>query len=145
MSIAWAFEHREVHWIRNMNIRSDQMYYIVTTRASPLLSTANFSRINARICKCRTFPFHAVHFVLNAKTCRKPCLSKDMTIRPLLIMFNLTLSTEGYQRTETPDLFVNILDAIFIEASSWNSNFAAYGIWICEILVLFLHGRHSKD
>jgi hypothetical protein len=59
---------------------------------------------------------------------QKAVLSKDVTIRPLLIMFNLTLSTEGYQRTETPDLFVNILDAIFIEASSWNSNFAAYGI-----------------
>jgi len=76
---------------------------------------------------------------------QRAVLSKDVTIRLLLIMFNLTLSTEGYQRTEIPDLFVNILDAIFIEANSWNSNFAAYGIWICEILVLFLQGRHSKD
>jgi hypothetical protein len=32
---------------------------------------------------------------------------------------------EVYQRTEIPDLFVNILAAIFIEANSWNSNFAA--------------------
>jgi len=35
-----------------------------------------------------------------------------------------------YQRTVTPDLFVNILAAIFIDASSWKSSFAAYGIWI---------------
>jgi hypothetical protein len=33
--------------------------------------------------------------------------------------------TEVYQRTDIPDLFVNILAAIFIEANSWNSNFAA--------------------
>lgn len=49
------------------------------------------------------------------------------------------------QRTVMPDLLVNILDAMFIDASSWKSNLAAYGMWICEIFVLFLHGRHSKD
>jgi len=49
------------------------------------------------------------------------------------------------QRTDIPDLFVNILAAMFIEASSWKSNFAAYGMWICEILVLFLQGLHSND
>ena len=37
------------------------------------------------------------------------------------------------------------LVAMFIDISSWNSNFAAYGMWICEILVLFLHGRHSNE
>src|ERR1700712_4754917 len=34
---------------------------------------------------------------------------------------------------------------MFIDANSWKSNFAAYGMWICEILVLFLQGLHSKD
>lgn len=32
------------------------------------------------------------------------------------------------QRTEIPDLCVNILEAMFMDASSWKSNFAAYGI-----------------
>lgn len=44
-----------------------------------------------------------------------------------------------------PDLFVNILVAIFIAANSWKSNLAAYGMWIWEIFVLFLQGRHSKE
>ena len=34
---------------------------------------------------------------------------------------------------------------MFIDASSWKSNLAAYGMWICEIFVLFLHGRHSNE
>jgi hypothetical protein len=116
----------------------------LTRRASPLLSVTNFRCINTHICKCRTFPGHAGHFVPNARICREPCC-QDVTTRSLLIIFNLTFLKEDYQRTEIPDLFVNILAAIFIEANSWNSNFAAYGIWICEILVLFLQGRHSKD
>ena len=44
----------------------------------------------------------------------------------------------------TPLLSVNILVATFIAANSWKSNFAAYGITICAILVLFLHGLHSN-
>ena len=47
-------------------------------------------------------------------------------------------------RTEMPDLLVYILAAMFIEASSWKSSLAAYGMCTCEILVLFLHGRHSN-
>jgi len=53
--------------------------------------------------------------------------------------------SNSLQRMEMPDRLVNILDAIFMEASSWKSNFAAYGMWIWEILVLFLQGRHSKE
>lgn len=52
---------------------------------------------------------------------------------------------ENHQRIVTPDRSVNILAAIFIACSSWNSSLAAYGMWICAILVLFLHGRHSND
>lgn len=48
-------------------------------------------------------------------------------------------------RTEAPDLLVKSLAAMFIDCSSWKSNLAAYGMWICAILVLFLQGRHSKD
>ena len=48
-------------------------------------------------------------------------------------------------RTVTPDRSVKSLVAMFIEPSSWNSSLAAYGMWICEILVLFLHGRHSNE
>jgi hypothetical protein len=47
-------------------------------------------------------------------------------------------------RTETPDLLVYIRAAMFIDASSWKSSFAAYGMCTCEILVLFLQGRHSN-
>jgi len=47
---------------------------------------------------------------------------------PLIIHSYISPSTT--QRTEIPDLFVNILDAIFIDASSWKSNLAAYGMWI---------------
>jgi hypothetical protein len=32
------------------------------------------------------------------------------------------------QRTEIPDLLVNILDAMFIDANSWKSSLAAYGM-----------------
>lgn len=49
------------------------------------------------------------------------------------------------QRTEMPDRLVNMRVAIFIDANSWNRSFAAYGIWIWDIFVLFLQGRHSKD
>lgn len=35
--------------------------------------------------------------------------------------------------------------AMFMAASSWNRSLAAYGMWTCAILVLFLHGLHSKD
>lgn len=49
------------------------------------------------------------------------------------------------QRTEIPDRLVNILAAMFIDANSWKSSFAAYGMWIWEIFVLFLQGRHSND
>lgn len=45
----------------------------------------------------------------------------------------------------TPDLSVNILAAMFMDWSSWKRSFAAYGMCTCAILVLFLHGRHSKD
>lgn len=44
-----------------------------------------------------------------------------------------------------PDLFVYILAAMFIDASSWKRSLAAYGMCTCEILVLFLHGRHSNE
>lgn len=49
-----------------------------------------------------------------------------------------------HYRMLTPLLVVNILVAKFIAASSWNMSFAAYGMMICAILVLFLHGRHSN-
>jgi hypothetical protein len=65
-----------------------------------------------------------------------PCFSSQ---------FFFTLPPPLRQRTDIPDRFVNILVAIFIAASSWKSNLAAYGIWICETLVLFLQGLHSKD
>lgn len=45
---------------------------------------------------------------------------------------------------DTPDRSVNIREAMFIAASSWKSNFAAYGMNTCAILVLFLQGRHSN-
>ncbi|KAH0560025.1 hypothetical protein GP486_003460, partial [Trichoglossum hirsutum] len=47
-------------------------------------------------------------------------------------------------RAVTPDLFVYILAAMFMEASSWKSSFAAYGIWTCEIFVLLWQGLHSN-
>lgn len=47
--------------------------------------------------------------------------------------------------TDAPERSVYILAAMFIDCSSWNSSFAAYGMWTCAILVLFLQGRHSKD
>lgn len=47
-------------------------------------------------------------------------------------------------RIETPLRLVYILVAIFMLANSWNSSFAAYGIWTCAIFVLFLQGRHSN-
>ena len=53
--------------------------------------------------------------------------------------------TQTDYRTVIPERFVYILAAMFIDASSWKSSLAAYGMWICEILVLFLHGRHSKE
>jgi uncharacterized lipoprotein NlpE involved in copper resistance len=58
---------------------------------------------------------------------------------------SVTMEYDNGYRTVIPERFVYILAAMFIDASSWKSSFAAYGIWICEILVLFLHGRHSKE
>lgn len=51
----------------------------------------------------------------------------------------------GVYLTLTPDLLVNILAAMFIDANSWKSSFVAYGICTCEIFVLFLQGLHSND
>lgn len=34
---------------------------------------------------------------------------------------------------------------MFMEASSWKSNLAAYGMWIWEIFVLLWQGRHSNE
>jgi hypothetical protein len=39
-----------------------------------------------------------------------------------------SISPPNAQRTEIPDRLVNILDAMFIDASSWKSSLAAYGI-----------------
>lgn len=36
------------------------------------------------------------------------------------------------------------LGAMFIDISSWNKSFAAYGSRICEICVLFLQPLHSN-
>ena len=54
-------------------------------------------------------------------------------------------SNRAVYRTLMPDRFVYILAAMFIDASSWKRSLAAYGMCTCEILVLFLHGRHSND
>jgi hypothetical protein len=63
---------------------------------------------------------------------------------PTLVFFPVHTLPLTAQRIDIPDLSVNILAAMFMEANSWKSSFAAYGIWICETLVLFLQGRHSK-
>ena len=34
---------------------------------------------------------------------------------------------------------------MFMEASSWKSSLAAYGMWIWEIFVLLWQGRHSNE
>jgi len=48
---------------------------------------------------------------------------------PSMFLFpNFYTSPPLRQRTDIPDRFVNILVAIFIAASSWKSNLAAYGI-----------------
>jgi len=41
-----------------------------------------------------------------------------------------SITPPSTQRTEIPDLLVNIRDAMFIDANSWKSNLAAYGMWI---------------
>ncbi len=62
----------------------------LTTRASPLLSVANFSRINQRVCKCGTFPCRAVRFCPKRQDMQRAVLLNDLTVRTLLIIFNLT-------------------------------------------------------
>ena len=57
---------------------------------------------------------------------------------------HMAVDARLHQRTDIPDLLVYIRAAMFIEASSWKSSFAAYGICTCEILFLFWHARHSN-
>src|SRR5204863_7538719 len=73
--------------------------------------------------------------------------SSSIVILPPLVISPQSLVvavTPGY-RNDTPDRFVYMRAAMFIEASSWNSSLAAYGMCTCEILFLFLHARHSKS
>jgi hypothetical protein len=54
-------------------------------------------------------------------------MQRLMYPHPLFLSF-YTVTTQYQdraQRTETPDLLVNILDAMFIDASSWKSSLAA--------------------
>lgn len=44
----------------------------------------------------------------------------------------------------TPLRLVYMRVATFMAASSWNISLAAYGMMICAISVLFLHGLHSN-
>ncbi len=71
-------------------------------------------------------------------------LGDDGTRAPTGLQANLPTSRPPAYRTVIPDLLVYILAAMFIDASSWKSNLAAYGMCTCEILVLFLQGRHSN-
>lgn len=52
-----------------------------------------------------------------------PCYAK--TTNPTSARIHFLHLLFFLQRTEIPDLFVNILEAMFMDANSWKSNFAA--------------------
>ena len=81
-----------------------------------------FSCTQFLCCRCSLFPSQTPCRLCNYETA--PTLPSFPT---LVHPFILPLPFLSY-RTEIPDRSVNILDAIFIEANSWKSNLAAYGI-----------------
>lgn len=101
-------------------IRSDQLCIILNYHT---LRGPCFSNLTAfAVLDCKKLAYAALSllvpfFILNAIKCRVLDLLSNF--------YHRTVSPRASQRTETPDLVVNILAAMFMDANSWNSNFAA--------------------
>jgi hypothetical protein len=79
-----------------------------------------------KIYECCRGPFLSFSLLPNALICKDYLLSS--TISPFLIIHSYISSLHApplTQRTEIPDLLVNIRDAMFIDANSWKSSLAA--------------------